>query len=160
MQKGSIRRVGNCWLLKYYEPVIVDGKIVNRQKAKKIATYSEKYKTKLSVRDEADKILAPINARTSQAESAQTVETFLEHVYLPYTKENKKPTTQKAYKEFFRLVQPYLGSLELGATRTLDIDRILKDVAVSKPRAHTTLRNVKSFLSGGFRYAKRTGAIR
>jgi len=160
MQRGSIEKRGNCWLLKYYEPVVIDGEIVKRQKAKKLATVSEQYYTKESVQPLADLILAPINARTAAPESGQTVVAFLEHVYLEHVKETKKPTTIKSYQEMFRLVKPFLGDLQLRAVRTSDIDRLMKAVAHEKQRAHTTHRNLKSFLSGGFRYAKRTDAIR
>jgi integrase len=159
MQRGSIEKRGNCWLLKYYEPVLIDGTVVKKQKAKKIATVSEKYYTKESVQHFADAILAPINAHT-QPESAQTVEAFLEYVYLQHVKETKKPTTIKSYEEMFRLVKPFLGDLQMRAVRTSDIDRLMKAVANEKQRAHTTHRNLKSFLSGGFRYAKRTDVIR
>src|SRR3990170_3285687 len=135
MQQGTIRRVGNCWLLRYYEPVLQNGKVIKRAKAKKLATYSDQYKTEASVRPLADLILAPINARTAQAESSQTVVAFLEHVYLAYVGENKKPTTQKSYLEMFRLVRPHLGKIELRSVRTSDVDRLLKAVADSKPRA-------------------------
>src|SRR5882757_93278 len=100
MQRGSIERRGNCWLLKYYEPVMIDGQVVKRQKAKKLATFSEQYYTKESVQHLADEILAPINAR-SQPESGQTVAAFLEHVYLQHVKETKKPTTVKSYQQMF-----------------------------------------------------------
>jgi integrase len=160
LQRGNIERRGKCWLLKYYEPVLIDGKIVKRQRAKKLATFSEKYYTKESVQPLADLILAPINARTAPPESGQTVEAFLEHVYLPFVRENKKPTTIKSYAEMFRLVRPFLGDLQMRAVRTSDIDRLMKAVADDKQRAHTTHRNLKSFLSGGFRYAKRNDVIR
>jgi integrase len=160
MQKGTIRRVGNLWMLRYREPVLVDGKIVLRAKAKKLAAYGGKYRTEESVRGLADLILAPINARTAQAESTQTVESFLEHVYLAHVRETKKPSTARMYKQMFRLVKPHLGDLELREVRTSHVDQIMKRVAEAKLRAHTTHRNVKSFLSGAFRYAKRIDAIR
>jgi hypothetical protein len=55
----------------------------------------------------------------------------------------------------FKLVQPHLNGLKLRDARTSDIDRLLHPVAASKPRAKTTLTNVRNFLSGGFRYAIR-----
>lgn len=159
MQKGTIRRVGNIWMLRYYEPVLRDGKVVKRAKAKKLADYSVQYKTEYDVRPLADLILAPINAGTAQAESTQKVAVFLEHVYLKHIGETKKPSTVKSYQEMFRLVKPYVPDIGLAAVRTSTIDRLIQAVASSKPRAHTTLRNVKSFLSGAFRYAKRLDAI-
>ncbi len=158
MQKGTIKRSGGIWLLRYYEPVLVDGKVIKRPKAKKLADVSE-YPTEKEVRPLADLILAPINAKTARPESSQQVKEFLEHVYLPHVSETKKPSTQHSYFEMFRLVKSHINGLEMRSVRTSDIDRILKAVADSKLRAHTTLRNVKSFLSGAFRYAKRTDRI-
>jgi integrase len=159
MQRGNIKKSGGIWLLRYYEPVLVNGKVVKRAKAKKLADVNDQYRTANDVQPLADLILAPINAKTAKPESSQPVKDFLEHVYLAHVRESKKPSTQKAYLDFFRLVEPHVKGLEMRAVRTSDVDRILKAVADSKPRAHTTLRNVKSFLSGAFRYAKRTDTI-
>ena len=54
---------------------------------------------------------------------------------------------------------PHLEGIRLRDFRLSDAERILQAVADSKPRAHTTLKNVKSFLSGAFRYAKSKDAI-
>jgi integrase len=159
MQKGSIKRVGKCWLLRYYEPVLQDGKVVKRPRAKKLATYGDGYRTEKDVRPLADLILAPINARTAEPESSQLVTEFLEYVYMPHARETLKPSTANTYKVMLRLVKPHLGGLQLRETRTSHVDRIIRLIADGKPRAHTTLRNVKSFLSGAFRYAKRTDRI-
>src|ERR1700679_1064668 len=105
MQTGTIRRRGNVWMLRYYEPVLEGGKVVKRPKAKKLATYSDQYRTEESVRPLADLILAPINAKTARPESPLEVASFLEHVYLPHVRETKKPSTQKAYLDFFKLVK-------------------------------------------------------
>ncbi len=159
MQKGTIRRVGNLWMLRYYEPVLHEGRIVKRAKAKKLAEFSDKYKSEHDVRPLADLILAPINAQKAQAESTQKLAAFLEHVYMPHIKQTKKPSTIRSYADMLALVKPYMPDMEISAVRTSTVDRLIQAVADSKPRAHTTLRNVKSFLSGAFRYAKRTDAI-
>jgi integrase len=159
VQKGTIRRVGKCWLLRYYEPILQDGRVIKRAKAVKLATYSDEYRTEQNVRPLADLILAPINAKTMTPESRQTVANFIEHVYLPYCKESLKPSTVNGYGKTFKKLKPYLGDLELRKVRTSDIDRIIKAVATPKPLAHTTIRNIKTFLSGAFRYAKRTDLI-
>ena len=58
MQTGQIKRVGNCWLLRYWETVIENGKTVRRRKAQKLATYSREFRTEDDVRSLADVILA------------------------------------------------------------------------------------------------------
>jgi integrase len=150
--------VGSCWLLRYRETVLVGGQPVVKQVAKKLATYSDKYRTEQSVRPLAEEILAPINAGTARPTSADTVDAFLK-TYLVYVKENKRASTTKAYNDFYKLVKPYLNGLTLREFHTSDADRLLRAVATNKPRAHTSLMNVKNFLSGAFRYAVRTDAV-
>ncbi len=159
MQRGQIKRVGKCWLLRYWEPVVKNGQVTKRRVAKKLATYSDQYRTESSVRPLVEAILAPINARTARPESTDTVAHFLEHVYLPHCAETLRPSTVKGYRDMWKLVEPHLGLMRLRDFRTSDADRVLRAAAISKARAHTTLRNVKSFLSGAFRFAKRTDAI-
>ena len=46
MQKGQIKKVGNCWLLRYYEPVVEDGRTVKCQKTVKLNIDSLSKKSK------------------------------------------------------------------------------------------------------------------
>src|SRR5437879_3282122 len=157
MQRGRIYRVGNCWLLRYWETVLEDGKPVKRRVATKLATYSDEYRTEKSVRPLAEEKLAPINAKTARPESTDTVAAFLE-TYLAYCAATMRPSTFKTYRDLFRIVKPHLNGIRLRKVRTPDVDGWLRKVAEEKLRAHTTHRHIKAFLSGAFRYARRTGA--
>ncbi len=160
MQKGTIKLVGNCWMLRYKEPVIrADGKVVQRCSAKKLATFSREYRTELSVRPLAELILAPINAKTTRPSSTQSVRDFLEHAYLPHVKDTLRPSTYKSYLTSFRHAKEHLNGHELREFRTSHVDKLMAAVAADKKRAHTSHRNLKSFLSGAFRFAKRTDLI-
>lgn len=155
MQKGSIIRVGNCWMLRYYEPVIENGTIRKQQKTRKLDATNEK-----SARIAADVILAPINAQSAPAESRQKLGTFLEYVFLPHCKETLRPSTYQSYSVMWKLLAPHIAdSLELRSARTSDIDTLLKSATGDKPRAHTTHRNLKNFLSSAFRLAIRRDLI-
>jgi integrase len=158
MQRGRIERRGKRWLLRYRETVIENGHTKTRQAAKTIARYPE-YRTAASVQHLAQDILGPINARTTRPVSTDTVEHFIEKIYLPYCKATLRPSTYNSYDAYFRMVKPHLTGTRLRDFRTSDADRLLKAVAAEKPRAHTSLRNTKNFLSSAFRYAKRTDAI-
>jgi integrase len=159
MQQGTIRLRGTTWLLMYKEPVLVDGVVVMRRKAKKLATRGgedgRKFLTESSVRKLATKILAPINAQTHRPESTTTVAGFIEHNYIPDANRELKPSSQAHLRVMFQLVKPYLNGLELREVRTSDVERILRDIADSKPRASSSLKNARNFLSGAFRYAIR-----
>lgn len=91
MQRGQIKRVGKCWLSRYWESVKDEsGQVVKRRVAKKLVTYSDLYRTEASVRTLVEEILAPQNARTARPESTHTVAYFLENVYLPHCRETSE----------------------------------------------------------------------
>jgi integrase len=160
MQSGQIKRVGKCWLLRYWESVKDESGNVKRQrKAVKLATYSDKYRTKAEVSKLAVPYLAPQNAQTARPESTDTVKHYLEHVYLPWVKLNKKPSTYKSYAQMIGLALPHLDDVELREFHTPEANALIKAVTDEKQRAHTTHRNLKAVLSAAFRFAKVAGAI-
>jgi len=95
MQSGRIYRKGRAWILSYgvkvHEP---DGGLSWARRSKKLAAYGDDFRTAASVRHLAAEILAPLNAKTARPESTDTVEHFLENVYLPHCKANLRPSTQ------------------------------------------------------------------
>lgn len=160
MQSGQIRRVGNCWMVRYYEDVIEDGEVVRRRIAKKIATYGSQYRSKADVAPLVKQLLAPINAGMARPQSADLLLEFIEDVYLPSCKTRLRPSTQKCYNDSFKILKPFIkAQVRLCDFRTVDADKLLKDACAGKQRAHTTHRNLKSFLSGVFTQAKRMGAV-
>lgn len=156
MQRGQIKQVGNCWLLRYYEPVIENGRIVRRQKTRKLTAKSDHPK---DVRAAADLVLAPINAQAARPESRQGLVAFVEFVYLPHVKETKRPSTYRSYHTMWNLTKPHVNGLELREVRTSDVDDILRAATIAKQRAHTTHRNIRNFLSGAFKFAIRRNMV-
>jgi integrase len=59
----------------------------------------------------------------------------------------------------FKLLKPHLGTVTMHRFRTPEADKLLKDATADKQRAHTTHRNLKTFLSSAFKYAKRIGIV-
>jgi len=68
MQDGRIYRKGMAWMLQYWQPVLENGQSTKKRVAKKLATYSDKYRTESSVQPLAEEILGPINAKTARPE--------------------------------------------------------------------------------------------
>lgn len=156
MQRGQIKQVGNCWLLRYYEPVVENGRKVMRQKTVKLTLNPKAISQKeqeSAARATADLILAPINAGTADPESRLGFATFLEHVYLPHVKEKKRASTHSSYFQMWRLLKDHINGLELREMRTSDVTALMNSATSDKPRAHTTHRNMRNFLRGAFRYA-------
>lgn len=159
MQSGYIYKNGKFWTLRYYEMVLDNGREIRKQKAHKLAPVSSQYPNKTSVRHLADAFLAPLNGRQLRPESSQCVVDFLQHTYLPHVKATKRPSTCKGYHDMFKIVRDHLVDVTMHEFRTPEADALMRAVAGEKQRAHTTHRNLKSFLSGAFKYAKRNGAV-
>lgn len=159
MQKGRIFRKGHSWFLGWNAKEDRGGTVKWVSRVKKLAPVSDKYRSEASVRHLAQEILAPINARRIHAEGTQTAAQFIEQVYMPFVKMNLRPPTVNAYQRLFNLTKPLLGDVELREFDVPTADRVLADFAKLN-LAHTTNRNARNFLSGAFRYALRTGAIR
>ena len=157
-QRGRIFRKGSSWFLMYRTPIVEGGQHRMKQVVKRLAPCSDQYRSESSVRPLAEEILGPINAGTARPESTQTVKQFLEH-YLSVCDARLRPSTCKGYRDMFKLVEPHLDHIALRNFHTPEADKLMKAATSDKQRAHTTHRNLKSFLSGAFKYAKRTGAV-
>jgi integrase len=165
-QRGYIFRKGKLWFLRYHDTVLRDGKSVRVQLCRKLAPYSDAYRSEKSVRPLAAEMLQPVNAGTQDVRSTMAVSDFIETVYLPEIKEKKRPSTYKNYRDIFRIhVKPRLGEKSLRHFRCCDGERLLADIGRQartkdgKPLGTNTLARMKSFLSGAFKTAKRVGAL-
>jgi integrase len=165
MQRGAIKQHGKFWVLKFREDVLQNGTRVRKDVYKKLAPISREYQTKESVQPLADLILAPLNAGVHQAQSVDTIETFLESFVAKGqggSGRELQHSTLKNYTVMLNLVRPHLTSIELRQVRTPYIDKLLRAVAENdgeERRAHTTYRNLKNFLSSAFKYAVRDGLV-
>lgn len=148
--------------MRYRETVIQDGRPKKVLRSSYLAPAGKEYPSKRSVELIADRILAPLNAGTTQPESALTVTYFIETFYLPHVKKELRPSTYKDYKKdvFEKHVKVRLGEIRLRDFRTVNGQRILRDIADSNSDVgHKTLLRIKSFLSGAFKHAKREGFL-
>jgi integrase len=160
MQRGQIFKKGRSWFLRYREPILENGEIVQLQVCKRLAPFDKKYKSKRAVAPLALKFLAPVNAGTLHAESTQLVKDFIESVYFPRAKEKRRPSTYKGYKDIFKYhLNGRLGDIRMRDFRTVIGERLLADIAAESELSHESLRRVKSFLSGVFKFAKQQGVI-
>jgi integrase len=152
MQRGQIYQAHGAWHLRYR----VNGKQVSR----KLADHNDQFRTEKSVRGLADQILSPVN-EGRESGGLQTVQQFIEGIYLPHAKLHKKPSTYNGYINLYNLrLKPRVSGIQLATFRTLDGQKILNEVAASDNQlSHQTLKNVKSLLSGVFTHAKRMGSF-
>jgi integrase len=165
-QRGYIFKRYGYWYLRYNDYVMENGVVVRKQLAVKLAPRNDEYKTKQDVKPLAAKVLAPINAGDVDPKSTMRIEEFIQSVYLPDVKENKRRSTYKNYRDIFEIhVRPRLGKLTLRKFRCCDAQKLLADVAKQArtpqglPLSHSTLERIKAFMSAAFKCAKRLGAF-
>ncbi len=83
------------WVLRYRERVGVDGKIKTVQRAKRLVLVDAEHKTKASVRDRAKTELEPLNRNLVEPLNITKLGDFVDRVYLPFTKQQKRPSTRR-----------------------------------------------------------------
>jgi len=150
MQKGHIFRRHGAWHLRY--------RANGKQISVKLTDYSDQYRTLTSVRPLAERHLQPVNQ--GLASDPQTVQQFIDLVYLPHAEMHKRPSTVKGYRNLYkRYIQSHVSGVRLFGFRTRDGQTLLNRVATEYDLSHLTLIHVKSFLSGVFTLARRVGSL-
>ena len=116
------------------------------------------HKTKASVRDLAKRELEPLNRNLTEPLGVTKLSDFVDRVYLPFAKQQKRPSTYRGYR------QMWLDYLEsrckaewLREVKTHHVQSWLGEIAREYEISKTTLKHVKNFLSGVFRHAAQQG---
>jgi integrase len=156
MQRGSVYRERNHWYVRYRETQIQDGKPVRIRVARKLAPVGAEYPTPRSVWPLAEKIISPVNDKTMQPASSQSVSDFIKDFYLPHVKTELRPSTYKDYNDIYRVHLKDRLDIRLRDFRTVHGQRLMREITGI---GHTSLLRVKSFLSGAFKHAKREGIL-
>lgn len=156
MQSGNIVKHGKWWILRYRKTVLVNGKPERKRIVERLHLVDDQHRTEGSVRELANKILAPLNAGAAP-ESIDTVGRYLKDVFLPYVKTSKdfQPSTAAGYHHQFNLIkrQDQFCKLPIHKVSTGDVHDVLQAIASEKARGQRSLKNVRNFLSGAFKYA-------
>jgi len=150
MQKGQIFRRHGAWHLRY--------RANDKQVSVKLTDYSDQYRTPTSVRPLAERHLQPVNQ--GFASDPQTVQQFIDLIYLPHAESHKRPSTVKGYRNLYnRYIRSQVAGVRTFGFRTRDGQSLLNRVAAQHQLSHMTLIHVKSFLSGVFTLASRVGSL-
>ncbi len=159
-QRGYIFLKGGAWHLRYrqYE-VNEDGSTTLVQRSHKLADCREPYTTKRSVRQLADEFLTPLNDGSLANDSTMPVTRFWTTRYLPYIKAQTRPSTFKGYQNTWKTYLQDRLNMQMRHFRTVDCERLLRQITHERDLTTTTLRHIKQLLSGIFRYAIRIGLL-
>ena len=159
-QHGFVYKQGGSWFLKYRDNCIVDGVLVRKQKCKRLAAVCDQYRTEKDLEGLKADILNPINSGKAKAESTMSVAEFAEGNWLPWARENCKPSTVAGYETMWNTyLAPYLQKISLRDFRTVDAAKLFAEIHRQKGIGRTTLQHCKSRLSGIFTLARNQGAL-
>lgn len=148
-QHGQIIKRHGAWHLRYWDTFIVDGARVRKQKCVKLADICDRYRSKKDLQALRDEILAPLNSGKLKAESTMAVAEFAEGNWLPWARENCKPSTVAGYETLWRTyLAQYMPKISLRDFRTVDAKNLFAEIHRGKGIGRSTLQHCKSRLSG------------
>lgn len=158
-QEGYIWRERGVWFGRWREDVLIDGKIVRKQKSRKLADCDDRYRTESDVRPLLDEILRPFNEGKMDARSTMPIVEYVDKNYLPFVRENHKPSTYNGYEKLWRKhLKPRVCGKIMRDFRTVDAANLFADIARSG-LGRRSLQHTKSLLSGIFTLAKNQGIL-
>lgn len=154
-QRGLVVKIGKRWHIRYWESRNVDGTIVRKRASHLLGPVTTRgKKPPADIIVEAERYMASVNARVIPAERIVTVEDFVDNVYLPWVKLNKRPSTAKGYREICDdHLKPLCAKLWLKNVRTFHVQNWMNAIA-KKNLSRNTLKHIKSVISAIFTLAK------
>jgi integrase len=159
-QDGYVFRSGRYWYLRYYETVINQtGEHQRVQRCKQLAVAEGNNRSKKAAQALAEAFLRPLNDGTHKPESTMSLKQFVGELYLPFVQRQKRPSTYNGYRKMWDRYLSTRADRAIRDFRTFECEEMLVDIATEHKVSTTTLRHVKNFLSGIFRYASRAGVL-
>jgi integrase len=159
-QAGYIWKVGRSWFGRWRDDVIENGQVCRRQQSARLADVCDRFRTKADVRPLLVEKLRSLNEGKARPESTLPVADFVEEFYFKFIEENYKPSTIGGYKSLWRMyLSSRLNKIMLRDFRTVDAAQLLSDIHRATGLGRTTLKHIKSFLSGVFTFAKNQGVL-
>jgi len=158
-QQGYIFRKGRNWYGRWWDDVMVGGQVLRKQRCEKLAEVSDRFRSKADVRPLLADKLRPINAARLCPEGTLTVSEYGENFWLPWVRENLKPSTVKGYEKLWRVLSPHLEKISMRDFRTVNAANLLTELHRQQNFGRTVLKHCKAVLSGVFTHGKNQGAF-
>jgi integrase len=161
-QTGCIFRNNNGtrWFARWRENVVENGEIKRKMRFRDLAPVNDTYRTEKDVQPLLDEILAPINSGKARPESTMSVFDYAEGCWLPWVRDNCKPSTIAGYETYWQsYLAPRLQKISLRDFRTVDAANLLADLHRSYGHGREMLKKSKAILSGIFTLARNLGAL-
>jgi integrase len=160
-QSGYIWKVGRSWYGRWREDVFENGQVVRKQVSGKLAEVCDRFRSKADVRPLLADRLRPLNEHKLSPESTLTLAQYAKDFFLPQAERECKPSTAAGYKGLWHtyLAGQRAVQTRLRDFRCVDATNLLADIHRKHGLGRTTLKHIKSFLSGMFTHAKRQGVM-
>jgi len=159
-QKGYLYEEHGAWYVRYRQRVPqADGSSKLKHISKHLGR-SKDFSNIFAVERCRASFMQTVNQDRLCANSRITLTTFVEGLYLPWTKEERRASTSTGHRQIWiNLLRDRVGELRLREFRTVDASQMLRAVAKEKDLTKTALQHIKSVLSTIFTYAKNEGAF-
>jgi integrase len=158
-QKGYIWREGDWWMLRYRDSLVINGNVVRKQFARKLAPVASEHRRlqrpPQDVLKEAKDFLAPLNACLIDPAKKMTLGDFVRNVWLPSVDNRLAASTAYSHRYYWEnIIEPRCGSTSLREFSTARVQQLLDEIARQNPEMMKgTLSKVKSILSAIFKHA-------
>jgi hypothetical protein len=145
-QAGYLMRHRGWWVLRYRERVGVGGKLKTVQRAKRLVPVDAEHKTKANVTDLAKRELEPLNRNLAEPLSITKLGDFVDRIYLPFAKQQKRQSTYRGYSEVWgHYLKAPCAQAWLREVKTHQVQSWLEKIAQEHAISKTTLKHVKHF---------------
>ena len=158
-QSGHIYEASGAFFVRYYVTEIVDGRPTRVQRSYRLCSKDDKHhsRTCKAVKQKAAEQMETVNANAAPVND-QTVATFWEKTYLPFTEENLRASTVHGYKQIWgQHLSTHFGALALRDYKTHHGSVFLTSLA--KKLGRHTVQHIRSLASGIFSHAVNVGVI-
>ena len=158
-QNGTIVRIGERWFVRYWERRNAGGTIERKRVTHSLGPVTTRGKRPpADVEAEAQRYMATLNSNSIPAERIVTVGDFVSQVYLPWTKQHKRPSTAKCYRDIWEdHLKPHAEAAWLKDVRTYHVQGWLNHIGKDGKLGRNSLRHIKSGVSAIFKLAKQQG---
>lgn len=156
-QNGTIVRISKRWYVRYWERRNIGGVVEQKRVSHCLGDVTTRGKRPpADIEDAAAEHMARINREAIPADRITTIGQFVEQVYLPWIKEQKRPSTARNYSDLWRIhIRPLCADVWMKNVRTFQVQGWLNSIDGELSRS--THKHVKNFLSSAFKVAKQKG---
>src|SRR6266404_4069370 len=159
-QKGYLYEEHGAWYVRYRQRVPQEDGSSRLKHISKHLGRSKDFSNIFAVERCRASFMQTVNQDRLSTNSRITLTAFVEGLYPPWTKEERRASTSTGHRQIWiNHLRDRVGELRLREFRTVDASRMLRAIAKEKDLTTTTLQHIKSVLSTIFTYARNEGAF-